>query len=385
MNYENFELEDFIMDESFQAYCIGNDPEAEAFWKQWLIAHPEKAELLNLAKNFYLNLNGNLDARTFLNHQRAFNEAIQANDIPVSSPFTGGQAMVKQMHTGIRWAGIAAAAILGVVLLTFWLNSSKKNQENLAAKPTSVVEDTPSDISYTYLTKAGEKKSFQLPDGTNVYLNAGSSIKLIDGFNKSHREMHLVGEAYFDVVHNPQLPFIIHTIEMDVKVLGTAFNVRAYPDDDICETSLVRGSVEVLLKGMQPRTLILKPTEKVVVDKQLNKLQSSNVNTKRREETVRTNDFVISTLTHIPQDNSVVELSWIDNRLTFSDERFEDIARKLERWYDISIQFKSEEIKEYRFTGTFDKETIQRVLEAMQLSRSFHFLIENDKKIILEE
>src|SRR5690606_22571909 len=101
----------------------------------------------------------------------------------------------------------------------------------------------------TEVSKPGERKSIQLPDGTKVMLNAGSTIHIAADFNATSRQLTLVGEAFFDVVHNAEKPFIIHTGAMDIKVLGTVFNVRAYPGDKTSETSLLKGSVEVTLKN----------------------------------------------------------------------------------------------------------------------------------------
>jgi transmembrane sensor len=114
-------------------------------------------------------------------------------------------------------------------------------------------------------TKKGSKSHIVLPDGTNVWLNADSKIIYPGNFQGETREVSLVGEAFFDVVKNVNKPFIIHTGTMDVKVLGTAFNVRSYPGEMTTEASLLRGLIEVTLNGTEKKKILLKPNEKLTV------------------------------------------------------------------------------------------------------------------------
>jgi len=125
-------------------------------------------------------------------------------------------------------------------------------------------------------TKKGNRTKIQLPDGSNVWLNAGSKINYSKNFEGKERVVFLNGEAFFvvflngeaffDVVKNPQKPFIIHTSKIDIKVLGTQFNVKAYEEDNTTETSLIRGSVEIFLKNDPGKKFLLRPNEKLVLN-----------------------------------------------------------------------------------------------------------------------
>src|SRR6188768_3387467 len=116
------------------------------------------------------------------------------------------------------------------------------------------------------VTKNGNRTKIVLPDGSQVWLNAGSNLDYNNSvFNKDLREVTLNGEAYFDVTKNAEKPFIIHTKKMDVKVIGTAFNVRSYNDERTAEASLIRGSIEVTLKDGKTQKLILIPNQKISV------------------------------------------------------------------------------------------------------------------------
>jgi ferric-dicitrate binding protein FerR (iron transport regulator) len=195
------------------------------------------------------------------------------------------------------------------------------------------------------------------------------------------REVNLTGEAYFDVVKNTGKPFIIHTSQIDIKVLGTAFNVRCYPDEKNTETSLVRGSLEVSLKDRQEK-IILKPNEKLVI--------SNNEAGQEKETAAKTVQAIIQPanvielghLSLLPQDNSIVETSWVNNKLVFRSETFEELALKMQRWYAVNIIFKDERIKTKRFTGIFENEGIAEALSALKLTTPFSYSIDHEKIII---
>ncbi|QEH41314.1 FecR family protein [Chitinophaga sp. XS-30] len=371
MNYLRFKAEDLIMDESFQQYCSGTNPAATRFWEQWLKEHPEKSELVSIAKTLYLQLNGGLNEAVFQSHHRQFSEALEARGIRPGKQIP--PARIVHPKNGWGWYALAVAAVLGIIMTTLWIQRDEQPG----------AEGAPEESRLAYTSKAGERKSFQLPDGTKVMLNAGSTLFLEDSFNTAKRSLTLEGEAFFDVAQHASMPFVIHTSAMDITVLGTAFNVKAYKNDETNETSLVRGLVKVSLRS-GAHELLLHPNEKVVVPlQQTTKQQIKPAPDDRVSEPAK--NYSIASLTHIPLDSTAVELSWIDNRLIFVNEPFGEIARRLERWYDVKIRFESENMKQYRFTGNFDKENLQRVLEVLQLSRDFSFRFENGHSLVLDQ
>lgn len=227
-------------------------------------------------------------------------------------------------------------------------------------------------------TRYGSKTNIVLPDGSKVWLNAGSKITYGDDFGDAERHVQLTGEAYFDVLHDASKPFIIHTKAMDIKVLGTEFNVKSYPDETTTETSLIRGSVEITLKGRKADRIVLKPNEKLVVSNE--QPIDSVVTPKKAKEPQQL--VSLSTLNYFSLDSTILETSWVENRLVFEDESFEEIATKMERWYGVTFEFKDQDIKELRFTGNFRNETINEALQAMQISASFNYNI-SDKKVTI--
>jgi transmembrane sensor len=233
-------------------------------------------------------------------------------------------------------------------------------------------------------TKYGSKTKLVLPDGTQVWLNSGSRLTYDKNYGNSLREVVLSGEAYFDVVKNPNLPFVIHASKINIKVLGTAFNVRSYPEEKNIETSLVRGSIEVTFRDRPSEKIILKPNEKLVI---ANEEVIPNVARAPKSITgpgsIMPEPIVaISHLTYQPQDSTVVETSWMEGKLIFRSESFEELSVRMERWFGISIRFANNEFKDKKFTGIFENESIEQALTALQLTADFKYTI-NKKEVYI--
>ncbi len=231
----------------------------------------------------------------------------------------------------------------------------------------------------TKQTNKGAKSTIFLQDGTKVILNADSKLRFPKSFSGDTREIYLTGEAFFDVTHNAAMPFIIHTDKMNIKVLGTEFNVKSYPEDSAYETTLIRGSIEVTLKDRPSDRIILKPKEKLIV---ANLAFESAPEAKTSLPAVHS-QLSITGLHYISKtDSAVVETSWVDNKLVFQDESFANLAIDMERKYAINIHFSNEKLKDYRFTGIFKEETIRDALNALQLTEKFNYKITGNEVYI---
>lgn len=191
----------------------------------------------------------------------------------------------------------------------------------------------------------GTRAKFSLPDGSTGYLNAGSSIRFPTVFKGKSREVALNGEAYFDVVSNPQKPFIVSGENIRVVAYGTSFNVEAYREDQINKVTLVEGKVEVFGdKNNTPRSLgLLTPGEMCVFN-----------NTQSSSEFVRVDASKIS--------------SWKDGKLVFIDEPFSEVVKKLNRRYSVHIVIKDEGLKDYSYMATFEDESLDEALKLLKLS-----------------
>lgn len=286
----------------------------------------------------------------------------------------------------LRKRFLLLSALFGLVFFIGFYAFNHYNNSN-AAKA-AVANRSTNDIS-EITTKNGSRTKLQLPDGTQVWLNSGSKLSYDKSYGNGLREVSLSGEAFFDVVKNPSLPFVIHTTSIDIKVLGTAFNVKSFPNEKNTETSLIRGSIEVTLKNTSRGKIILKPNEKLISANQDSsytltgpgqqaRLHAPAVKAPEKQEPL----VMVSHITYSPRDSSVIETSWMDNKLIFRSETFEELAVKMERWYGVSIRFADESIKPRRLNGIFENESIQQALEALQLITPFSYKMNKNEIVI---
>jgi transmembrane sensor len=261
---------------------------------------------------------------------------------------------------------VAAAASVFII----WFFA--RNSESISSKA----------VDNTVSTNAGYKASINLPDGSKVWLNGDSKITYNGDLKGNTREVFLSGEAFFDIAKDKTRPFIIHTRTINLKVLGTAFNVRSYENDKETETALVHGSIEVTLRDNPDKKIILKPGEKLMVK------NSSIVDTlsKYKKSEVSDEDepiAVLAKMRYYGNDSSIVETSWTKDRLVFYDERLDKIALNLERWFKVSVLIKEEQLKKEKYTATIEEgDKLEEVLEALKAAEGFHYSIKNKEVII---
>ncbi|WP_346239123.1 FecR family protein [Niabella insulamsoli] len=267
----------------------------------------------------------------------------------------------RQKNHSFRWLLRAVAAVVIIAfsclaLYYYTTNSDDPGSTNILA------------------TKKGSKSSLVLPDGTKVLLNADTKLSYNQSFGKKVREVALEGEAYFEVVRDSEHPFIVHTKAMDVKVLGTVFNVRAYKDEKNTQTTLIKGSVEVTLKSRNDKVL-LKPNEKIIVN---NHIDSSLAAYAEKDVA---NISVVPVKTS-PTDSSIIETEWTKNRLAFDQASYSEVFAELERWYGVSVTIKDAAILKRKISGSYENEEISEVLESLKLATGFRYKLENHQLII---
>lgn len=224
----------------------------------------------------------------------------------------------------------------------------------------------------------GSKAMTVLPDGTHVWLNAGSKLSYATNYNNGTRIVKLEGEGFFEVKTNPQKPFIVKAKELDIKAYGTAFNVKAYLEEKEVITTLVRGKVYIEGKDKHNKSFIIqmKPEQCVTY---LTNRYDNDLKQHDTKKSINTNPKIPEEL-KIPiiTANSVTtELytSWKDNRWVIKGEEIGKLATSLERRYNIHIVFNSEELKNYRFTGIFQNETVEQALQVLKMTAPLHYEI----------
>jgi len=258
------------------------------------------------------------------------------------------------------------AAVLLLVIATWLYSSNNKTAttKNAASTQNLVAEN-------------GSRTRTILPDGSAVWLNAGSHISFKEDFSGATREVTLDGEAYFDFVKQTQRSFIVHVSGYDILVLDTAFNVKSYATDKTVETTLIRGLVQVTKQGAaKQQPILLHPNEKLIVDKVAADAAANLPDTNIPEANTVNPDFKITPLNTSAQEKEIIETAWVYNRLEFRGESFTGLAEKMERWYNVKIVFDNEAVKQLNFNGSFENETVEQALTALKTATPFSFSIE---------
>lgn len=271
----------------------------------------------------------------------------------------------------------AAIFIVGFGLA--WLFFAKNPIDSKSSKAADFYKVT---VAY------GSKSTIELPDGSTVTLNSGSSLRYPGIFAADNRTVILDGEAFFDVTKNPSKPFFVKTKDITVKVLGTSFNVKSYPDDNLTETTLVTGKVEITRNSetsgtVNPeKTLVLAPNQKAVFYRESDELAISTakpvVESIEKEEPIPLKVLVQK---EVKTENVI---SWKNNILVFNSEPFGDIVKKLERWYNVEVTLKYTKLSPVVFSGKFDKESVQEVLHALSLIEPFRYEINKNQILIFK-
>lgn len=206
------------------------------------------------------------------------------------------------------------------------------------------------------IVRSGDSGTSQvsLPDGTLVRLNANSSLTYQQNFGQNNRKVKLSGEGYFEVKKNTEKKFIVNTGYIDVTVLGTKFNLYAYEDKDIIEMALVEGHVNVSTSQPPYQTICVKPNEKVTYNKYDNKLNIEKTTTK-------------------------IETAWLNKELVFREEKLENVFQCLSRKFRVKFSIDSSISVDDVYTGAFDDEKIEDILEVLKIHYGFNYTVKDGK------
>jgi transmembrane sensor len=237
----------------------------------------------------------------------------------------------------------------------------------------------------------GSRSYVTLTDGSTVWLNSGTKLRYQRNFGLEGRELFLEGEAYFVVAKNIDMPFIVKTSDVSITATGTAFNVKAYSEENIIETTLESGEVRIdpinsSHNKPESAPVILKPNQKAVFTKSS---QNLNVDKKQQKSPSPKNEPVIKVKAAQLTVDSFVETklttSWKDSRWIFRSEKLYKLAPILERRYDISIIFRDSVLSSYKFTGTLKEESLEQVLKAISLAAPIRYEIRHSQVYFFED
>jgi ferric-dicitrate binding protein FerR (iron transport regulator) len=255
------------------------------------------------------------------------------------------------------------AAALAIGLLAGWSAFSYLSRPQ--APETAFMES---------IVPLGSKSMLLLPDGSTVWLNAGSRLRYPVDYGKNARDIYLEGEGYFKVARKPDKPFTVHTAMMNVTALGTEFNVRAYRDDGETEAMLVSGAIRIdngETDAVVREPVELKPGQRFAVTTAGVRPAAGDSASATPPAAARAPKVSVRQLTAVAMDANV---SWKDPNWRIEREELQSLAVKLERRYDVKITV-DERLKNYRFSGTLKDESLEQVLTAMQFSSPILFTV----------
>ena len=243
----------------------------------------------------------------------------------------------------LRWVSAHAVVICLTALITWALMKYAG----------AVREDIPEAVAYEELsTPAGQRVTLRLQDGTIVWLNARSTLRYPAVFSKGERRVELDGEAYFEVAGREDLPFVVSTEKLDIKALGTHFNVSAYKEKNEFNTSLLEGSVKIYNKGKEQNAMLLEPDEFAELEgNRLIKRTFDNLN------------FLL----------------WKDGIYAFDNVTFADIVNKMEWHYDVQVNVRNPKLNRYKFSGKIrHRDGLESVLRTLQKVYYFSFVKDDE-------
>ncbi len=300
---------------------------------QWLRAQPEHPRLHASIREFWQNR----QKTTGSDASRVWQSLTQ--QINAETPEASKVSLPEKPR--LAWF-FKVAATVTVLLLAGWLLWQYGTQTLLNLTAT-VQENT-----------RGNQSEIILPDGSRVWLNAESKLTYYPNFGAGSRTVYLSGEAFFEVEKNPDIPFIIHLGAHRIQVLGTSFNVKSYEDEETVETSVITGKVMFVKKaehaGKNDSVYYITPNLKLALFKDSGQVETMRVDSRE-------------------------DMAWTQGKLVFKNESWDQIARILERTYDTAITFEDPALKNCRLTATFQKKTLEEVLELIAMTQDFSYEI----------
>ena len=310
-------------------------PEESSFLKQWIQDNPEKSKELHDLSLLW----------TKLDTLREVTDDVLSDKWSETKNKISGSGKINIRNIFITYRKYAAIFVLGALLpIVVTVYQNFLSPKRLLSQ---VIE-----VPY------GAKSTITLPDGTEIVLNAGSKISYNASFGHRRRDVALSGEAYFKVAKNKHKPFVVKTNTMTVTAYGTEFNVKCYMGENVTETTLVEGSVGIKLSGKsRSKEYMLKPNQQLIYsypDGKTNKgrlIIAKNINTQ-------------------------IYTSWVYDKIQVNSISLKELAVKLERKYNVTIHIEDKDLEGLKFTGILENETIEQILQALELSASIRYKID---------
>lgn len=319
----------------------------------YLLEYPQQRQVFAALKELQPGLKTPEDEWTAQNSRAAYKRLwknIEENE-PAHAVFTD-KKMVRSVRPVLRWAVAASFMLMAGLYVVYHparFPSITKQPSLPAIKKISVPN--------------GKTQIVVLPDGSTVKLNAGTTLFYPAKFAAENRRVELSGEGFFEVKKDPQKPFLVNTGNITVKVLGTVFNVKAYKGEKNTETTLLSGKVQVQLNREPEKKILLSPNEKLIV---MNPPPAEPVKKQAGQK-------MKYQVMQLPVSPSPKETAWLNHKLIFTNETFEDVARQMERKYAVSIRFDDSTLKSEQISGVFENESLEQALQILEMATPFSY------------
>jgi transmembrane sensor len=329
-------IEDYLTSKDFIRWVKNPDGPQKVYWQAWMASNPDEKEKIFRAREIILSMK----AREFQLHSEDYEEVMErllTRKGQYIRP-VGYRHWDQTANYGIFWR--VAAILVMAFSLSFVIYSVNmtREYEEIALEDTRVYKTT----------DAKQRSHFNLPDGTLVWLNHGSQLIYDSEYGNAIRQIHLEGEAFFEVARDSERPFQVKTGDMIIKALGTSFNVNTKSNTK--EVALVTGSVQVWLENHEDNDVILQPGERAIKSEESNVLEVTSF-------------------------NAMEIVGWKDGILHFQDATFADVKTRLEHWYGVEINIAGVPESNWNYSGTFMESSLERVLERISFTKGFTFTI----------
>jgi|GEM_PF-930219 len=320
---------ELIENEQFISWLIAPNEKSDEFWKNWIQNNPEKAFVLKEIKSMVnsIELRDSYQMNPF-EKDEVLHKILNYADYKREQKKPKEASLLKRINR-TTWFFAAACFLVGSLLTAKFF----KVFEQEIVIPQIVKEEW---ISKS--TPKGSKSSFYLPDGTYVKLNSLSSLEFPTSFSDTIRVVKLVGQGFFEVTHNSEAPFIVQTENMDIKVLGTSFDVSSYPGSEVQEVAVVTGKVLVDELNGSKETIL--PSKKSILNTKTGQLTTSNF-------------------------SPIYQTGWRDGILAFKEKSLKQVFENLENWYGVEIQIDQAINLRRKYTGTYENQSLENVLIGM--------------------
>lgn len=341
--YEDYTVEDFLQDELFIQWCFNSSPELTEYWQAWCLRYPDKVSDFQKAREIIQSIEyKQSESASEEVYQRILQGVLQESDSKVAKSDKG-------FFWNKAWK-VAAVILMLAAAAVFYLGGHE-----------STVDENVSSISSNYIEKycpPGKKMNVVLKDGTKVKLNGDTYLSYAENFGDSIRAVELKGEAFFEVTKDSLRPFMIKSQFLQTTVLGTSFNIQAYPDSKKLDVAVLEGLVRVCSNA-----------------EQYNGAESTEFYLTQSEMLSYTPDAK-------KWEKEIVPISsigrWRNWELIFDQDDLPEIALKLERWYGVEVVLQGPFKRKISFSGIYNNNTLHAVLEGITYSANLHYTLHGD-------